>query len=275
MMRAGAAWAVLCASVIVLEIVGLQEAFAVVVDASKIEAMNPIVPENVAILNAACEPKLSFQPYHGFTMPEGIVPQRRYPSAPSSSSSLDHKINAAIHQNIINRMVWLAPKHKRDADFLDDRWGLSVIPEGVCNFGERPDWAFRLWSWIYPVARTSIFEKLSEVGGFYDNVDARPLGCKGQVGRSFARVCTLLSCESRIGRIVHALPHVAKLDEEQTSLSNSNRDKAESKEAGRVFKQPGPPPAWFAFGLLFLALAIGGGVTYLISRWLGIWPTHE
>lgn len=29
---------------------------------------------------------------------------------------------------------------------------------------------------------------------------------------------------------------------------------------------------WTAFGLLFFAIAVGGGGTYLIARWMGIWP---
>jgi len=75
--------------------------------------------------------------------------------------------------------------------------------------------------------------------------------------------------------VLHPCSHVAKLNEKQKSLAYANNDKTERKESRRVFRQPSPPSAWVAFGLLFFALGLGGGGTYLVCRLIGIWPDKE
>ncbi len=75
--------------------------------------------------------------------------------------------------------------------------------------------------------------------------------------------------------VVHAGAHKAELDEEKHGLSDAYSHQAKREESSRILKQPSPPSAWVAFGLLFFALGLGGGGTYLICRLIGIWPDEK
>ena len=188
-MRVRAAWAALAALIVVLVVIGLQNALALPHHRPKIEAVGLGVPEHVFIFDLAEKPDAGLIFSDSYRLGEVKGEEHCEIDGIGRCFPAYHILWKAEQDCRIDRIKWIGRNHSVDANFFDNTRSFPVVFEVIFDL-RRVVLRYKPYDHIGAKVVLEIIQNRSNVVAFEDNKESGALCGNGSIGARFGGLCS-------------------------------------------------------------------------------------